>query len=178
MEIAKIITEGLMYFIPALLVLIGMKWVVENQNAREKAIQQYALRTEVIKSHFHLRLAAYERAILFLERISPQQLFTLLSPTGMSAAQYFEALNTSIRAEYEHNITQQIYLSPQAWFELVKAKDETLAIAREVLSTLPPTASALELANGMVEKMQENESIPANAAILAIKTETNNLFTY
>lgn len=170
------LVQALMYSLPALLVLGAVKIVLDWNSAKENSNRNFALRSEIIKQNFSLKLSAYERCVLFLERISPQQLFMRVPPVGKTAKQYVDEISMTIQAEYEHNITQQIYMSPQAWVALVKGKEELLGAFRQMLSAVPENADGLMLANAMVRWMEEQQFFPTQQAIHVLKTEAHSYF--
>lgn len=178
MEIANIIAQALMYSLPALLVLIAVKMVLDHQLKKDAQTRGLMIKAEVIKEHFPLRLAAYERCILYLERISPAQLFTRCVPVGKNAKQYYEEITFEIRSEYEHNLTQQTYITPHAWGAVVMAKDQMLTLIRETYDLLPPNSDGLYLANSIIKSLQEEEKIPTYSGILVLKGDTNSFFQF
>ncbi|MFN0203797.1 MAG: hypothetical protein ACKVTZ_19875 [Bacteroidia bacterium] len=177
MDTATIIAQALMYSVPAVVVLIAAKMISDQHLKADEQRKSLAIKAEVLKQQFPLRLGAYERCVLFLERISPQNLLVRCSPVGKSARQYYNEITLEIRSEYEHNLTQQVYMTPHAWAALVAAKEEMLALATEVLGELPPNADGVALANGMVAAIQESEKIPSVAAILVLKGDVNSWFS-
>ncbi len=171
-----VVSQALMYSVPALLVVVAVRIVLYWQKEKENQDQKSRIKIEIIKNNFALKLSAYERCVLFLERISPQSLFTTNLPANKTAEQYYRELEFSIRTEYEHNITQQIYMSPQAWIALVKGKEDLLMILRNVKNALPKEADGFALANAVVRFMEEQQAFPTQQAILVLKTESNGLF--
>lgn len=170
------IAQALMYVLPAAIMVAGVKLTLDWVTQKENTDKNFELRAEMMKQHFHIKLAAYERCVLFLERISPQHLLMRLSPVGKTAAQFMDELSLTVQAEYEHNLTQQIYMSPQAWAALVKGKEELLTAFRQAYATLPPNADALQLSNAVVKWMQEQQFFPTQQAIHALKTEAHSYF--
>jgi hypothetical protein len=123
-----------------------------------------------------LRLQAYERIILFLERISPNNLIMRLNKPEMSSIQLQSALVKVIREEFEYNLSQQLYISLKAW-ELVKnAKEETIKLINVASGKIAETATSGELAKIILDMTVEKESLPVNAAIDEIKKEIQKIF--
>jgi hypothetical protein len=123
-----------------------------------------------------LRLQAYERIILFLERISPNNLILRLNKPEMSSVQLQSALVKVIREEFEYNLSQQLYISLKAW-ELVKnAKEETIKLINVASGKIPETASSGELAKIIFDLSLETEILPVNVAIDEIKIEIQKIF--
>ena len=108
-DILKITLPALIVFFTAWILLRNLM-----KNDQDKRRQDLILQNSRTIIPIKL-LQAYERIILFLERISLDSLLVRVSSTNMSASQLHSALVTTIRSEYEHNLSQQIYMSPQAW---------------------------------------------------------------
>src|ERR1043166_4282881 len=120
MEFSKNISDTLFYFVPALLVLFAMFMVMKRfldtqasilRKFLERDIQIKSMeeRQDRLKESVPLKLQAYERMILFLERISPNSLLVRVHRGGMAAGQLQSDLVATVRAEFEHNLSQQIY---------------------------------------------------------------------
>lgn len=103
-----------------------------------------------------LQLAAYERLILLAERISMTSLINRLNEPGLSVKDMQALLTQSIRQEFDHNITQQIYVSPEAWEAIKNLKDQNLLIVNQVASYMPPEASGSDLNRAILEMLMQN----------------------
>lgn len=177
MEIVNILAQAIMYSLPAGLVLLAVRSVLSLQIKKEQSTRELQIRAEVLKQNFPLRMAAYERGVLFLERISPQHIILRQPPANQTAEAYHNELNFAIRSEFEHNIAQQVYMTTHAWAALANAKDKTLALIFNVLQELPPNSNAFSLANGVIEALREEEELPeTQQAILVLKEDTNGFF--
>ena len=93
-----------------------------------------------------LRLQAYERMALFLERIDPNQLVMRIHSVGLTVAQEQSLLLTAIRSEFEHNISQQIYLSDSVWQKVCEAKSDIESIINTVAADYDKSADSREFA--------------------------------
>jgi hypothetical protein len=123
-----------------------------------------------------LRLQAYERIILFLERISPNNMIMRLNKPEMSSFQLQSALIKTIREEFEYNLSQQLYISLKGW-ELVKnAKEETIKLINVASGKIPETASAGELVKIIFDLALEKNRLPVDVAIDEIKKEIQKIF--
>lgn len=103
-----------------------------------------------------LQLQAYERLILLTERIALPNLINRMNHEGFSAKQMQGMLTETIRQEFEHNITQQIYVSAEAWDAVRNLKEQNIFIVNQVASFLPPQASALDLSKHLLEMIAQN----------------------
>ena len=93
-----------------------------------------------------LRLQAYERMALFLERIDPNQLVMRIHTAGLTVAQEQNLLLTAIRSEFEHNLSQQIYISDSVWEKVCDAKGDIESIINTVAADLDKNAESREFA--------------------------------
>jgi hypothetical protein len=117
-----------------------------------------------------LRLQAFERMILFLERINPNSVIMRLNISVPASVLEAELLKT-IRSEYEHNLAQQIYMSKNTWDAITKAKDETIKLISIASSRVNPAAPGMELAQNLLAVASQLSHLPTKKAIDAIKEE-------
>jgi len=121
------------------------------------------------KSYLPLKIQAYERAILFLERIDPNNLIIRIHKPTMNASKLHLEILKQIREEYNHNMSQQIYISPKSWDELIKGKEETIQIANTAFGQLKNDANAIELSTKIFEiiaKLPHNPAAQARKLII------------
>ena len=139
------ILEILKYVLPSLVVLgtayCMLKLFFENENRKRMADIKMA-GSNVIAP---IRLQAYERLALFLERISPESLIMRVHKPEFSALQLQTMLILNIRDEFEHNLSQQVYVSSQAWELLRSAKEDMIKLVNTAATKLNGNATALEL---------------------------------
>lgn len=161
--------------IPALLVLITALLLLRNmiRNDQDKRKQELILQNS--RTVIPIKLQAYERIVLFLERISLESLLVRVSSPGMTAGQLHSALLTTIRSEFEHNLSQQIYMSPQAWEVVRNARSNTIKIINSSFEKIPQTASGMDLSKNLLETVMEMEKEPTRAAIDYIKGEVGRM---
>ena len=118
---------GLMvYCIPALvtgvIAFLFFREHTDNENNR----RNFILKESIQKESLPIRLQAYERLTLFLERISPQNLLKRVSPISQKVEDYKSLLIQTVEQEYEHNLSQQIYVSDPCWRIVSAAKNSTI----------------------------------------------------
>ncbi len=167
----EILMEILKITLPALLVLLTAWLVLRNMIRNDQQRQRQELLLETVRSITPVRLQAYERVILFLERISPESLIIRTVRPEMTVHQLQSALINSIRSEYEHNLSQQIYMSNEAWEMVKNARGTIVRLISSVAAQLPPTATGEELSRLLLEEVVEMESEPVKPAIAYIKSE-------
>jgi hypothetical protein len=103
-----------------------------------------------------LQLQAYERLILLTDRISIPNLIQRVNQPGLDAREMQSLLTQSIRQEFEHNITQQIYVSAEAWDAVRNLKEQNLLIINQISSFLPEQASGHDLNKHLLDLLMQN----------------------
>ena len=173
MDSTKIL-ELLSYTIPAivtgLVALYFFKFHTKNENNR----RNYLLRKDKQNVALPLRLQAYERMALFLERISPDKLLVRVSPTSTDKVAYLRKLINTVESEFEHNLAQQIYITDDCWNVIKTAKNATLNLAREAM-TAGENKDAKAMREDILQQMVEKES-PSGTALSFIKNEVKKIF--
>jgi len=161
--------------IPALLVLITSWVLVRNllKNDQDKRRQELVLQNS--RTVTPIKLQAYERIVLFLERISLESLLIRVNTPGMSAGQLHSALLTTIRSEFEHNLSQQIYMSPQAWEVVRNARSNMIKIINSEFEKMKGSSGAMEFSKNLLESVMEMDIEPTRAAIDYIKGEIGRM---
>jgi hypothetical protein len=171
----EMVADILKITIPALLVMLTAWFMLRNliKNDQDKR------RQEVIRQNSNtvmpIRLQAYERIILFLERISLESLIVRVSSSDMSANQLHSAMLTAIRSEFEHNLSQQIYMSPQAWEVVRNARSNMIKIINSEVEKMPANSTGMALSKQLLERIMELEKEPTRAAIDYLKGEIARL---
>jgi len=119
-----------------------------------------------------LKLRAFERVLLYLERIQPEALVNRAEPRNKTARLLYETMLLEITAEYEHNIVQQLYISPGAWQKVRYARDAMVALCTQGLQKVGDKAPGLELAKLILDQYQEQKAnFPTEVAIYAIRAD-------
>ncbi len=169
------IGETLLYFIPAIIVAGAIYLLIKKYLDNDYKVRLLELKRAIHKETIPLRFQAYERICLFLERISPNNLMVRVNRPGMSARELQSELLQTIRAEYEHNITQQVYVSSQAWDLVKNAREELIRIINTAAATIGENAGGIELSKAVFEIILKNEKLPTQRALDFIKNESRQL---
>lgn len=173
MDIDKLL-EVVLSLLPAILVAAiayyFFKQHVENENNRRR----YMLQKSMQKEAFPLRLQAYERMALFLERISPSKLITRVNPTSSNKEDYESLLIATIEQEFEHNLSQQIYVSDECWNVIRGAKNATIQLIRKA-SMHEKTDTANKLRETILTDLMDKQA-PSNTALAFIKEEVGEMW--
>jgi hypothetical protein len=173
MDVEKIL--GLfLYAIPALITGVIAYYFFREHTKNEDGRRRFLLNKDLKVNSLPIRLQAYERMALFLERITPSKLLIRVAPSSSDKELYESLLIQSIEQEFEHNLTQQIYLSDRCWNIITAAKNATIQLIRKA-SLLEKTDSANKLREVILTEMMEKRA-PSDAALAFIKDEVSNLW--
>lgn len=167
--------EIIKILLPSAIVFLTAYYLVKNflDHESRKRIVDLKLANQTVITP--IRLQAYERVILFLERINPTGMVMRLNKTG-SAANFQGELLKTVRSEFEHNLSQQIYMSSKSWDAVVKAKEETIKLINVASVRVNADSTAMELAQAIVSVASQLTELPTKAAIDFIKKEIGKEF--
>lgn len=107
-----------------------------------------------------LKLQAHERLIVFIERINPSSLFIRVHEQGMSLAYFHSVILNDIRAEYQHNIAQQLYVKPSTWKVIKNLQEDTIAMVNNAVKELPEDSMGIDLSRIILQHMASVEGNP------------------
>lgn len=162
--------------IPAAVVMYAMYLVVKsflNKEFERRLVEFKLKNTETI---LPIRLQAYERMALFLERISLPNMLIRLNQPNINVAQFQQILSSQVREEMSHNFSQQVYMSDQAWKLIKVAMDDVLNIINSSAQQLQPEAKGVELGKAIFSLLEKREQDPVNLALVYLKSELQRLF--
>ena len=162
--------------LPAAAVLYGMYLVIKSFTQQELGKMSMDLRNKNREVTLPIRLQAYERLCLFLERITPNNLVLRLNDSKFSAKQFQQVLLKEVREEYNHNLSQQVYVSDHTWILLKKAMEEVIALINQSASGMTEDAKSVDLAKRIFERVVEQNVDPTSVALIEIKNEARKLF--
>ncbi|WP_400079052.1 hypothetical protein [Winogradskyella sp. R77965] len=173
MDFDKIL-EVILSLLPALIVGAIAFYFFKQHTDNEERRRRFLLQKNMQKEAFPLRLQAYERMALFLERISPSKLLTRINPNSSNKEDYENLLIASIEQEFEHNLSQQIYVSDECWNILLAAKNATIQLIRKANMT-EKTDSANKLREVILTDLMDKQP-PSGAALSYIKKEVGEMW--
>jgi hypothetical protein len=162
--------------LPAAIVLYAMFIVVRSFTTKELEMKKLEVRTRSIETILPARLQAYERITLFLERISPQNLLLRLSDASYSAKDFQKLLLDELRNEYNHNVSQQVYMSEDVWNLVRNAKEDLLVLINEASSRMGEEAKGIDLSRKIFELALERKIDPIGHALTEVKKEIQQTF--
>lgn len=172
----NITIELLRILVPALAIMAVTFFLVRSflNNNEKMRKTEYMIRSHEIT--VPLRLQAYERLTLFLERISLDSLLMRSNQPGMNSRQLHTELLSSIRNEYEHNLSQQVYMSVQAWEMIKNARAQMIKVVNTAAEKTNPMLPAIELSKKILENIGEYDKAPTQTALDYLKSEIQQLF--
>ena len=173
MDITRII-DLFLFAVPSLIVGIIAFYFFKEHTKNEDGRRRYLLKKDMQVNAMPMRLQAYERVALLLERISPSKLLIRVTPTSSDKNDYETLLIQSIEQEFEHNLSQQIYISDKCWSIVTTAKNATIQLIRRA-NMSEKTDTANKLREVVLEEMMERLS-PSDAALSFIKDEVSDLW--
>ncbi|HRY31844.1 MAG TPA: hypothetical protein P5531_02635 [Bacteroidales bacterium] len=168
--------EILKYTLPSLVVgastILTIRYFFDNEQKNRQAGWRDQNRAVVTP----IRLQAYERIMLFLERINPGSLIVRISDTGQDARTLQRALVNAVREEYEHNLSLQVYMSVKAWEMVKSGKEELITVINQAAGEVPADAEGLELSRKIFELYLKQEKPSLVQAVEFLKKEINQFF--
>ena len=167
--------EFLKYCIPALCVLLAT-WLVMHKFYRSETEKRlWELKRLSQKEISPLRMRAYERLTLLLERTMPEHILTSLNLAEMTPLDLQTHMMQTIRQEFEHNISQQIYVSDEVWAMIENAKNQTIAFVNTIAQQMPADSNTLDFAKTLITAYRTNGDTPNDIALQALKNEAKTL---
>ena len=168
------ITEILAYTLPSLITGVVAYFLFDSHFKDQQNTRRWLLQKDNQAATLPLRLQAYERMTLFMERINPSQLLVRITPHSEDKNEYQNFVIAQIEQEFEHNMTQQIYISDECWSIIVTAKNATIQMVR-LAARNEKVTDANSLRQIIISDLLEKPS-PSSAALAFIKTEVGQLW--
>lgn len=162
--------------IPASLVLYAAVLIARAFIQKDLDLKRLEIRGRGIETILPNRLHAYERMTLFLERMSPQNLLVRLNTGGFSAKEFQQLLLAEVRNEYNHNVSQQVYISEEVWELIKNAKEDLIVSINDAASEVGENATALDLSKKIFEKTMSKSVDPLTHALSELKREVYRIF--
>lgn len=171
-----LILHILLVILPAGGVLFTAYFFLRKQSEKEVRGLQIELKRTRQEFFLPMRVDAYQRAVLLMERIHPGSLVMRLHNPAHPAKRMQSDLLQAIREEYDHNVSQQLFISPQAWEMLRNSKEETIKIINIAGNQMQPTSTGTDLAAKIFEIVAEVGKLPTEIAVDYLKKEFQELF--
>ncbi len=174
MDLGLKLIDALLYAIPALITGLLAYYFFKEHTKNEEGRRRFLLQKDMQVNTMPLRLQAYERMVIFLERITPSKLMIRITPTSSDKDSYESLLIASVEQEFEHNLSQQIYVTSDCWNIICAAKNATIQLIRKA-SLLEKTTTADKLREVVLTEMMEKRA-PSDAALSYIKQEVGEMW--
>ncbi len=176
----EIVFQIALIVIPAGAVLMTTVLFLRKNAEKEDKHSMRQLQSELKKQRqeFFLpnRVDAYQRAVLLMERIHPNSLIMRTINPGLPSAAYQAELLKAIRDEYDHNVAQQLFITPGLWEMVKNSKEETVKIVNIAGKQMQPTSMSTDLAAKIFELTAEIGELPSDITVKALKEDLQRLF--
>ncbi len=174
MEDITLVFSYFAYLLPAIVVGLIAYFFFKGHTSNEEGRRRYLIQKEAQKNIIPIRLQAYERLTLFLERIDPNKLLLRVKPYSDDLQKYENLLIQNIDNEYEHNLVQQIYVSPECWNLVTAAKNATIQVIRQ--SSMKEKVTDSDKLRAFLLNHFMEEVTPSYKALMFLKKEVSELF--
>lgn len=171
----EMIYDLLKITLPAALVLYLAYLLVRSFLQKQLDEIAFSVRQKNQETLIPIRLQAYERVTLLLERITPSNLLSRLGSSEYSAEEFQQILIHEIRNEFNHNLSQQVYMSDSAWTYVTTTVEQTISLINSSVNGLPAEAKGIDLAKAILEN-KASEDGTAQQAIKFVKEEIQSIF--
>lgn len=171
----QLFLEILKFTIPAFIVFLTAYLMLRQILKNQYLMNRIDLKRDQQQVTLPLRLQAYERLTLFCERSSLENVVLRVRSEGMTATQLQYSILIALQKEYEHNVAQQVYVSPTLWEIILLAKNTTIGLVNQVGKELPRDADGNAFSSALFEALSGLQGKPFDQALLAIKKEAGEL---
>ena len=162
--------------IPASVVLYAAFLFVRSFIQKDVDLKKLQIRGKALETVLPNRLHAYERMTLFLERMSPNNLLIRLNTGSIPARDFHQMLLGEVRNEYNHNVSQQIYISEEVWDLIRNAKEDLIVSINDAASEMGEESTSLDLSKKIFEKTMGKAVDPLAHALTELKREVYKIF--
>ena len=172
----EIVLDIVKYILPAIMVVLTTYLMMRQFIQNESKKRYHELRLESHKETLNIKLQAYERLTLLVTRMSPPNLLARIQKPNLSAQGLKQQIGQHIKTEFEHNLTQRMYVSERVWQAVQAYRSEILKITAQQLALLDKEAMGITLVEAILkEYMQDEELLTADKVIKLIKLDLKEL---
>ena len=175
MNTVAFLLDVLKYTLSGLMVLACAYFIFKQQFGEYYNLKKLEYKSALMKDILPLRLQAYERMTLFLERINPSNLLVRLHNGPQSAQEFHQRILAEIRAEYQHNVSQQIYISNDAWEIVKRVKEDAVTIVNMEMSQLGADATAIDLSRAVLARLDQLDEDVFGLALTVLKADIQEM---
>lgn len=176
MDTEKSLADALLIIAPAVLVLATSFFLIKKFLDNQHRLKILEMKMQMQKDTLPLRFQAYERLVLFLERITPNNLLHRIYQPGYTVKEFHLELLSVIRQEFEHNITQQVYVTPEAWSSVKTARDEVIKLLNRAASGVINEEKGAMLNKAVFEMIMNENWDAVQPCIDVLKEEMNRYY--
>lgn len=176
MDVYKYFLEIVKFTLAGIGTIYVAFYLIKPYLDKAEKIQLVELKKSIANQTLPLRFQAYERLILFIERINPANMMLRLHGTSYSAHDLHSLVVTEIREEFQHNVTQQLYVTERSWNVVKRVKDDTMSVVLNAVKALPENASGLDLSKTVLAHLAKLQDNPYDIATQMLRSDLEELF--
>tara|TARA_Y100000746_G_C15442919_1_gene423699 strand:+ start:484 stop:1005 length:522 start_codon:yes stop_codon:yes gene_type:complete len=165
------IISHLDFILPAVLVMMLAVYMLNKVLNHDHTRRVFEYKKSVAKEMVPLRMQAYERLALFLERMQPSNLLLRVQKPNMKSSMLHVVLLKTIRSEFDHNMSQQVYVSDAVWQLINKGKDQLIGVINQNVTSVSPDSDATEFGKLIIEASLEQQKWFIDEALVLLKEE-------
>lgn len=165
----------LIFVFAAFALMVIRDWWLQRKGKSDARLPEPAPTGSRTAITLPLQLQAYERLALFLERIKPASLIPRLAAHGASVSSLRALLIRHVHTEFEHNLSQQVYVSSEAWEAVGQAKEQLISLINAMAEGLDPEADGTLLSRRLLELSAQETAFPVHLALQVVRDEAHKL---
>jgi hypothetical protein len=171
-----ILLQIALILVPSGAVLLTTIFFLRREASKDLVNMKAELKKQRQEYFLPSRVEAYQRAVLLMERIHPNSLVMRLHNPGLPAKALQAEFLKAIREEYDHNVAQQLFVSPQGWKMIKNSKEETVKIINIAGNQMLANSTGLDLSAKIFEIVAEVGQLPTEITVEYLKTEFQEMF--
>ena len=176
MDLSKFLVNSASLAVGGIVIMVVAYYMIRNDIMNFLSSRKNVNVQEGKSDLLQLRLQAHERMIIFIDRINPSNLLLRLHQQGIEVGALQPMAVNEIKTEFQHNITQQLYLEATTWDVVRQLKDDTIAMINNSVKNLSTDAPGIELSKLVLNRLSEVEQNPYELTIGLIKRDIHRLF--
>lgn len=170
----EIVIEFARWLLPSIMVFASVLLVFNGIKKSDTRRYSYELRLKERRTVMPIRLQAHERMIIFLERITPEALIMRLQRPTLTVQELHSAMLKTIRQEWDHNVSQQLYITDRAWELIRLSRENVVKLINTEAGKLKPNEAAMKLSQSILEECSGNK-LPTTDAIQTLKADIHQI---
>ncbi len=168
----SIFEQVLAFSVPSAIIGAVVYLILNKMMKAESERRNFELQKITAKSITPAKLQAYERMVIFLERIAPDSILTRVNNINeLTALQLQKSILQQVKQEWEHNISQQLYIRQDTWIMLSNAKESLIQLTNTCAAEVTLDSTALEYAKHIIQTFNKVEKTPASIAMNMLKRD-------